>query len=282
MNKMHKSVLKNYTDDPRVQKFGIRCSVNTPSSIYPVHRHNYIEIEYIAEGKMEHELNGIKSILTKGSCYALNRGDLHGFTVLEPVKIHHISISYKHAPAIVQDLINKISFPFEGNIKKETLAQLDEYFFHIQECINSPSNHDFEKITAYTLLLLTTIIEHSSSISKTSVSAAYRYIEKAMEYVENNFSQPLTLKEVSDYVHLSPNYFSNLFKEISGTTFLKFLNEQRIKKAKELLIYTNKTILDIALECGFGSFSSFSRSFKKSCNCRPYEYRNKLVSENNE
>ena len=282
MSKMHKSVLKNYTDDPKLQKFGIRCSVNRPSAIYPVHRHNYIEIEYIKKGKMEHELNGLKSILTKGSFYALNRGDLHSFTVLEPVEIHHISISYKHAPSIIQNLINTMSFPFYGNISDETLTRLDEYFYKIQEYINSSSSYEFEKITAYTILLLTKIFENAATLSKTSVSAAYRYIEKAMEYVENNFSQPLTLAEVSDYVHLSPNYFSNLFKEISGTTFLKFLNDQRINKAKELLIYTNKTILDIALECGFGSFSSFSRSFKKSCNCRPYEFRNKTNTENKE
>ena len=275
MSKIYKSILKNYSKENFSQKSGIRCAIHHPIQKYPVHRHDFIEFEYIIKGKMEHELNGCKTVMGPGSCYALRPGDIHSFTALEPPEIYHISISYAQAPKIIRDLTDSMIFPFTGTIPTETGEMLNTYFTNLRDCIMHPVPNDNEIVIAYTILILTTMQSNSAPLPCSSFSAGYSSVEKAMKYIEHNFNNPLTLEEVAEQVHLSPNYFCNLFKKISGTTFLKYLNIQRIENAKAMLVNTNKSILDIAFECGFGSFSAFSRTFRSICNTSPKEYRNK-------
>lgn len=97
-------------------------------------------------------------------------------------------------------------------------------------------------------------------------------VEKAIKYVEKNLSGELNLESVADAVSLSPIYFHNLFKTATGKTLHEYVEEQRIKKAINLLVSTDLSLTSIAYECGFSSQSYFSFVFKRKMDVTPRDY----------
>lgn len=98
-------------------------------------------------------------------------------------------------------------------------------------------------------------------------------IQKAASYIAKNFADPITLEEVSNYVHLNPAYFSTLFKQSTGSSFKEHLNMVRIEESKRLLANTDYAIIDIATATGFEDQSYFSKVFKKYTGLTPKQYR---------
>ena len=74
----------------------------------------------------------------------------------------------------------------------------------------------------------------------------------------------------------SPIHFHNTFKRTVGKTLRDYIEEQRIKKATDLLLTTNYSFTQIAYECGFSSQSYFSYVFKRRMNLAPREYAKKM------
>ncbi len=113
----------------------------------------------------------------------------------------------------------------------------------------------------------TNSVLHVASINHVSV------IKKASRYVHNHLSEPIRLQEVADYVGLSPNYFSSLFKKEMHLAFADYVNHTRIKESQFLLQTTNHSILDIAISVGFNNQNYFTTIFKKTTGITPKQYR---------
>lgn len=98
-------------------------------------------------------------------------------------------------------------------------------------------------------------------------------VKKAIQYISHNFSNPITLEIVANEVHLTPAYFSSLFKQSTGSTFREYLNMVRIEESKRLLSNTDYSLLDIAIATGFEDQSYFSKVFKKYTGLTPKQFR---------
>lgn len=99
-------------------------------------------------------------------------------------------------------------------------------------------------------------------------------IDKAKEYIHNNFAMSdLTLNKVASKVNISPNYFSSLFNQETGMTFIEYLTDIRMAKAKEYLRCSSKKITEIGYLVGYLDSHYFSYIFKKTQNFTPSEYR---------
>ncbi|MFC5711432.1 helix-turn-helix domain-containing protein [Thalassorhabdus alkalitolerans] len=99
-------------------------------------------------------------------------------------------------------------------------------------------------------------------------------INTAMKYIHLNYQEPLTLKEVTNLVYLSPSHFSRMFKEETGVNFIEYLNQYRIEKSKGFLKMTSLPIEVIANNTGFSSAAYFATTFKRIEGVTPREYRN--------
>ena len=98
-------------------------------------------------------------------------------------------------------------------------------------------------------------------------------LEKAFSYISANYMNPVTLEETAEHVHLSPAYFSSVFKQACGTSFSDYLNLIRIEESKRLLSNTDYSILNIAVAVGYRDQSYFSKVFKKYTGMTPKQYR---------
>ena len=98
-------------------------------------------------------------------------------------------------------------------------------------------------------------------------------VERAREYIRNNFGDDeLTLNVVASKVNVSPNHLSALFSQ-AGQTFVKYLTDVRMNRARELLKCTNKRSGEISEEVGYKNPHYFSYLFKKHQGCSPMHYR---------
>lgn len=105
-------------------------------------------------------------------------------------------------------------------------------------------------------------------------------IEQAKDYMHQNFANSdLTLDKVASRVNVSPNYFSSLFNQETGMTFIEYLTDIRMEKAKEYLRCSGKKITEIGFAVGYLDSHYFSYIFKKTQNCTPSEYRLQGKSE---
>lgn len=111
------------------------------------------------------------------------------------------------------------------------------------------------------------------SISQSKEDKTLGTVALAQEYIRKNYRRDLTLDEVSREVHVSPYYFSKLFKEETGENYVEYLTRIRITEAKRMLSDPANSIKQVCLSVGYGDPSYFSRIFKKYEGVTPSEYR---------
>lgn len=147
----------------------------------------------------------------------------------------------------------------EGELSKDQVLQLDTSLKSLGfELIDDKKSQTIEKIKN----AIVTLVHHSDQDMKTNLSA---YI---------------TAKIHQDY-----NYLSNLFSEVEGTTIEKYFISQRIERAKELLVYDELTLSEIADQLGYSSVAYLSNQFKKITGFTPSyfksikEYKRKNIEE---
>lgn len=94
-------------------------------------------------------------------------------------------------------------------------------------------------------------------------------IQRCLEFVEQRYAGELTVEQVSQFVGLSPNYFSHLFKKVRGQGFKDYLNTLRIEKAQALLAAGGHKVYEVAQLVGFADYKYFAAVFKKVTGTSP-------------
>jgi AraC-like DNA-binding protein len=117
------------------------------------------------------------------------------------------------------------------------------------------------------------------SFALSAESQHQQAVAEAVRYLVANFREELRLEDVLQRTGMSKPTFARQFKQHSGRTFSEFVNGLRLQAACLELAQSTRSILDIALGCGFSQVSFFNRFFRRSLQCSPSEYRARAVSE---
>ncbi len=104
------------------------------------------------------------------------------------------------------------------------------------------------------------------------------YIKSMQRYISEHISDKLTLGEIAEAVHLTPEYCCALFKKTTGKTVFSYILDQRIETAKRLITLGELSLKTIAGEMGFADYNYFSRTFKRITGLTPSEYRQMSLS----
>ncbi len=175
---------------------------------------------------------------------------------------------FKNQKTTVTWMLNLFAFPLiETGINTEKTIDLIAYYLNaIANCQNAT------EITILSDKMINDFLDEAAINKGTDLPS---HINKAIYYINHNLHEDITLEKIAKVVHMSPNYFSRYFKQNIGTTFKEYVNEQRIKKAKDLLNYTDESLDKIALALGFKNQAYFTTVFKKHTGTTPKKYRYK-------
>ena len=106
-------------------------------------------------------------------------------------------------------------------------------------------------------------------------SLQFKNIKHILSFIDEHFTEKLSLNELAELAGMSPNYFSAFFKKISGVTLWDYISSKRINKAVQLIRTPNsgKNMLEIATLCGFNNTTNFNKMFRRITGMTPSEYK---------
>jgi len=105
------------------------------------------------------------------------------------------------------------------------------------------------------------------------LSNNFSKIKEALEYIDSHLDEPISFKTIATKYNFSPYYFHRIFSVIVGKTIAVHIRDRRLQAACVEISTTDKSILNIGLDCGYDSAQSFSRAFKQIYGLSPIEYR---------
>lgn len=228
---------------------------------FPLHAHNYYEIEIVLEGTGWQWLNGKKYSIQRGCVYLLSPADFHEVQVDGKTRIWNISfdetlIPQKQLEALLTGRYQSIQRLDEEQLKKLDLAAgllWEEYV----------CNGSIRPLIEY---ILSQVIREGEGNARLSA------MQKAILYVDTHFREDPSLAQAAAQACLSPVYFGSLFKKYTGETYVNYLNIRKVNCAK-MLLESGISVTESCYCAGFGSHSSFLRAFKQNVGMSPGAYR---------
>lgn len=134
----------------------------------------------------------------------------------------------------------------------------------------SPDNYSKFSCKVDFVNLINSLIKN---VRTSQYSDKLKLVNKGIEYINKNFNELITVSEISDILEVDRRRFSEVFKEVTGLSPLKYLTEYRLKEAKRLLKFSCYTISEIADMTGYSDCFYFSKAFKKNVGVCPRKYR---------
>ena len=240
-------------------------------SIETIHRLNYIDLAHPIEDVFTLDPEKLyfmeESVLIDFIKYP-NQGDVQTFvdefiTTIGVDKLNHYPLR--------QYLVMESMFSIAKYLKREIL---EENYVEALEVVRNDARKATRKIESFKQYFydLLTLARTATSVSNPELLS--EAVIHALKYIDDNFTDSqINLKEVADEVHLTPTHFSTLFSKEVGVTFIKYLTDLRINKAKELLNTTRFKSGTIAEKVGYNDAQYFSSVFKKNTGHSPRDYR---------
>lgn len=236
---------------------------------FPLHWHDYFEIEVVLSGKGKHTLNGKDYAVSRGSAFLIRPTDFHQFSADEEIKILNITFNEKvlNEMYLVHLAYSKRCWVFDFD---------DETFERIQmtmKLLQEESGTVYEKqLLEYLLHFF--IDEDSAAFNEERLGGVY----KAIIYLDLHFRKDITLAKLAQRAGFTPTYFSEIFKKITGETYIHRLNHLRLEYACTLLS-KGCSVSYACFESGFGSLSNFFTAFKKEYHISPRQFSQKAKNK---
>jgi len=266
-----------------------KCFIPDYFTSVPLHWHSEFEINFIISGCAEFICGDNKFISNEGDIIIVPPNMLHAIypyknykqlydTIVFNSEMLGISENDRCAAECIKPFAN-CGFEINTHIKKEHIYydELKTTVENIFSCAkgNTPR---LDMLMKSELLRLFWLLWESGDISRTAANSVSRseIIRPAIEYMNENFSDKITVEQLAEIACLSKSYFMRRFRETAGVGAIEYLSQLRIKKACEILSETNKTAAEAAFECGFRNLSNFNRQFRKIVGCTPKEYRRSI------
>ncbi len=258
------------------------------------HWHNYIELIFMLSGNVRIYLDGKLNIAEKGDLIIINSKEAH-YIETEDKNTEYIVIQFD--PEILQMSSTvftlKYIIPFSGPEKKyPRLFRDEDKKQDIRTKVMQIYKEATQKPYAYELAIQGNIVMlfldivrvwHDYGIDiKTDMAIKDKdidWLNKAISYIDENYQQDISARDVSKICLMSYNYFTTRFKQLLGRSFSSHLSAVRLRHAEHALISTDKSITEIAYDCGFSSTSYFISMFSKCKSVTPQNYRKNILNK---
>jgi YesN/AraC family two-component response regulator len=121
--------------------------------------------------------------------------------------------------------------------------------------------------------------ECTDILSGIKLGSGVRIAYNIMNYLNHHYTEDITIDKVALALFMNKDYMAHLFRDETGYSLIGYVISLRINRAKLLLSETDKSISDIAVECGYSDFTYFSKQFKKHTNLSPSKFRKEAYQQ---
>ncbi len=253
-------------------------------SYTPHHWHRSLEVNYLMEGDSQIYLNGNEYIVGDDLLVVVNSGDIHMLrsSGTRAVKVLSLIISYdflkERYPEIDECLFYLDNCPEKNDEMKSLLRQLYDLFAGKDEPFYVWRGNALIYQVIY-LLLRYYRVEKSNAMHFQKTEKYRDRFKVIIEYINDRYKEDLNLSEVAGFYGLSREHLARNFKKYMGTTFKEYLDSIRLNHARSALLNTDFSVLDIALDSGFGNEKALNRCFKKYYGVSPSQYRKNVKNK---
>lgn len=248
---------------------------NDPEFKAELHTHDFCEILYVLSGNGIISMSGVVYPLKPGDLIVVNPGVPHCESSVSGSRLHLVFLAVEHfqVDSLPENHLIREDMP-PVTAGQDYRYKIESYFTDI---ISESANHillstAMNKCLASALLILILRLYHSRNERVADLKEECRRIK---DYIDKNYTSPITLDSLSEQVYISKYYLSHIFKSQTGTSPIKYLINKRISEAAQLLVHTDLSIRDIALRVGYDDPVYFSQMFKKVMDESPAAYRTK-------
>lgn len=255
---------------------------------FPLHKHDYIEVNYVYNGELQQTVGGRSITLRKGELLLLNQHIEHEIKacgkddivinfIIRPAFFDFI-FTYLSSENIVSDfLINSIYNNTQNGqflyFKVAEIESIQELVGKMIHEIMEPSTFSESSIKLYMGLIMIELIKNSDKVERKEEASLQHYlIVESLKYIEENFKNA-SLYELAAQLKQSHYGLSKTIKKATKHTFKELLQERRLMKAKELLEGTDMPIMAVVEQVGYDNISYFYRIFKAKYGQTPKEFK---------
>jgi len=250
------------------------------------HHHNLFEIVWIKSGKAKFYINDHKYTAKPNSIVLINNFETHSTNIEElPYERYYMLIPKEflsgliHDPALLSILKNRPSSFCHVITLKENFEIIDLLVKNIYNEYNGNLEYSNDVIKSYLNIMIVNLFRLNRDIFRAqSQNPQLSIVTNVQQYIEHNYIDAITLKNTADYFHIDMYYLSHIFKEVTGFGFKEYLIKHRINHAKDLLLNTEKSILEICSDSGFNNVNNFIRTFKNFEGIPPLNFRKSIIT----
>ena len=270
--------------------------VRFPFNIYPctipgdfrqvaVHWQDSMELVYIKRGSGLVQTGAQVCTAQSGDIFVLTPGTLHAIRQAESCTMEYENIIFDvELLGGAEDLCaEKYLLPLQsGRLSLPVrLTPNDLCYLQAAACLRELEDANRAKRPGYELLVkgallrfLALLIAQGRQCLPTETADTQR-LKTVLQWLSAHYAEPLRVADAAGVCSFSASHFMRWFRQMTGQSFISFLNEYRLNTAAEVLQTTDETVLTIATRCGFENLSYFNRAFKAHFGMTPREYRKK-------
>jgi len=254
------------------------------------HNHHSLELSCVVDGSGSYRINDKNYDLKAGDIIILNSTEPHVISIEEGSFLHHIVIHFD--PSFIwNSLSNDLDYnfllvffergpKFSNRLDRDNpaTARIFSLMLEIKEELSS-RKLCYELIVKNKLQTIFTeiirnydYIDHNKVVKPLSGSEI-GYLNAVIGYINSNLDKELRLTELAEMVHVSPTYFSTMFKRFNGVSPVEYIVHKRVQRAIEMIRTTSLNLTEIAMACGFNNGTNFYKAFRKVTGRTPASYR---------
>ncbi len=287
--------------DDRLREQTLRGTLLYPLQLYqmtnshervfvPYHWHREIEVIFVLKGTLMLSVNEEKFSGTAGDVFWIGQQELHGMSTGEEPTCYNALVfpmeflNFEMFDCIQCHYLNPLCrkekgfptwIPRQGAHYGQAWKELLEI-----AVLDRERGPGYQLATKASLLKFVSLLVQDGALKSGSGKEEHasdfkmKNLKAILTYIQQHYSEKLSLPGIARAFNLSAKYFSRYFKNNLDRSFVEYLNSFRIERAADLLLSTDLPIGEIALAVGFDNFSYFIKQFKSFHGCTPSRYRN--------
>lgn len=257
-------------------------------SACPPHLHEFAEIVFVQQGKGMHFFEGLEYPIEAGDIFVVRENELHGYHNIDGLVLCNIVFDPNiylpsgtelrklpgfHALFHIEPMLRQEhTFASRFHLNKEQMLRVYEIIAQLEdEYLRRDIGFEIMLRSYFTILV--TYLAREFPAHEAAPFSEVTALSRVMAYLESHFSEAITLDDLVQLSNFSKSSLIRLFRRCLGTTPMSYLNDLRLRKARDLLLDSRLSVTEVAFSVGFSDSNYFSRQFRSKYFLSPRQYR---------